>query len=129
MARSLLAFDFGLARIGVAVGNSITGSATPLGIIEAERKAERWAAIDALVAEWSPDAFVVGVPRFGDGQASERTALCERFSRQLGARYRRPAYLVDERFSSVVVENGREKIDHLSAAVILQQYFDEAGEA
>lgn len=127
MDRSLLAFDFGLVRIGVATGNTVTGSAAPLGIIEAERKAERWAAIDALVQTWQPDAFVVGVPRFGDGVANERTALCERFARQLGARYRRPAHLVDERFSSVVVENGRERIDHLSAAVILQQFFDEAG--
>ena len=124
---TVLCFDFGLARTGAAVGNTLTRSAEPLGIIRASSNAERWAAVERLVREWEPAFFVVGVPRHPDGAAGELTARCERFARQLAGRYGRPARTVDERYSSAVVEDGSgEKIDDLSAAVILQQFFDEA---
>lgn len=121
-----LAFDFGLARTGVASGNSLTRSAEPRAIIRAETNAERWKAIEALVEEWRPVALVVGVPRHPDGAPGALTARCERFARQLGGRFRLPVFTVDERYSSVDVERGVEEIDDLSACVILEQYFSEA---
>ena len=122
---TVLSFDFGLARTGVAMGNTLTRTARPLIIIHARSNDERWAEIGRLVQEWNPAFFVVGVPRHGDGTDCDLTARCERFARQLGGRYCRPVYTVDERFSSVTVERGREKIDDAASAVILQQYFDE----
>lgn len=124
----IMAFDFGLARTGVALGNTLVREARPIGIIHAKTNEERWQAIAALVEEWKPDVFVVGVPRHGDGSANDLTARCERFARQISGRFCRPSHCVDERFSSVAVEQGREKIDDQAAAVILQQYFEEQGE-
>ncbi len=121
----VLCFDFGLARTGVAVGNTLTRSARPAAIIKAESNAARWEAVEKLVDEWAPAFFVVGVPHHPDGAPGELTARCERFARQLAARYRRPCRTVDERYTSASVENGRERIDDKAAAVILQQFFDE----
>ena len=114
----VLAFDFGARRIGVAIGNTLTREARPLAIVDAEGDA-RWARIAALIAEWQPARLVVGIPRHPDGAAHEMTARCERFARQLEGRYRLPVERVDERYSSAVVEGGR---DDEAAAVILQQY-------
>lgn len=117
----VLAFDFGARRIGVAIGNTLTREARPLAIVDAEGDA-RWARIAALIAEWQPARLVVGIPRHPDGAAHEMTARCQRFARQLEGRYRLPVERVDERYSSAVVEGGR---DDEAAAVILQQYLDE----
>ncbi|MCX8114526.1 MAG: Holliday junction resolvase RuvX [Burkholderiaceae bacterium] len=117
----VLAFDFGARRIGVAIGNTLTRQARPLAIVDAEGDA-RWARIAALIAEWQPARLVVGIPRHPDGAAHEMTVRCERFARQLEGRYRLPVERVDERYSSAVVEGGR---DDEAAAVILQQYLDE----
>ncbi len=124
----VMAFDFGLSRTGVAVGNSLIREARPLEIIHARTNDERWQRLSSLVREWTPDLFVVGVPRHGDGTPTELTARCERFARQVAGRFCRPVTLVDERFSSVVVEDGAEAIDDRAAAVILQQYFEEHAE-
>lgn len=122
---TVLCFDFGLARTGVASGNTVTRSANPLAIIHAKTNDERWRSIEKLIEEWDPVFLVVGVPRYGDGTPSEMTPRCERFARQLGGRFHKNVYTVDERFSSVMVEHGTEKIDHEAAAVILQQFFEE----
>ena len=110
----VLAFDFGLARTGVAVGNTLTRSARALAIL------------DATTNEWRPAYLVAGVPRMGDGAPSSLTARCERFARQLGGRFRLPVATVDERFSSVEVADGRNRIDDEAARVILEQHFREA---
>lgn len=122
---TVLCFDFGLARTGVASSNTLTRSAQPVTIIHARTNDERWKAVEALVKEWEPVLLVVGVPRHGDGTDCDLTPRCERFARQLGGRFRLPVRTVDERFSSVMVEHGADKIDDEAAAVILQQYFDE----
>ncbi len=122
---TVLCFDFGLARTGVASGNTVTRSANPLAIIHAKTNDERWRSIEKLIEEWDPVFLVVGVPRYGDGTPSEMTPRCERFARQLAGRFHKKVYTVDERFSSVMVEHGTEKIDHEAAAVILQQFFEE----
>lgn len=122
---TVLAFDFGLARVGVAVGSTLMCSARPLEIFSSQSNESKWAAVARLVSEWEPVALVVGVPRHPDGTAHEMTARALRFGRQCAGRTGLPVYAVDERYSSVVVEAGRKKIDDASAAVILQQWFDE----
>jgi putative Holliday junction resolvase len=114
-------FDFGTRRIGVAIGNGVTRQARPLAIIEALGDS-RWEQLAAQIAEWQPVQLVVGVARQPDGAPHEMTARCERFARQLEGRYRLPVARVDERYSSVAVDGGR---DDEAAAVILQQWFDE----
>ena len=120
----VLGFDFGMRRIGVALGNGITRSARPLRTVQGAVPAQ-WRGIQDLIAEWQPSQLVVGVARHPDGAPHEMTARCERFARQLEGRFHLPVARVDERYSSVVVEKG-EAIDEAAAAVILQQYFDES---
>jgi len=117
----VLAFDFGTRRIGVAIGNTVTCEARPLAVIDASVDA-RWERIAALIEHWQPSQFVVGIPRHPDGAAHEMTERCERFARQLQGRYQRPVARVDERYTSVVSGGA----DDAAAAVILQQWFDEA---
>ena len=119
-----LAFDFGLRRIGVAIGNGVTREARPLRTIAADR-GERWQQIADLLGEWQPQRLVVGIPRHPDGTPHEMTARCERFARQLEGRFGLPVARVDERYSSAVAGAGG-NVDARAAAVILQQWFDEA---
>jgi putative holliday junction resolvase len=115
---SFLAFDFGERRVGVASGNNVTSSATPLLTINAQGDA-RFQAIARLIREWQPSALVVGVPRHPDGQPH-----CERFARQLEGRYGLPVLRVDERYSSVEAEHDTRTgdLDARSAAIILDQH-------
>ena len=126
MEQVLLAFDFGLRRIGVAVGNTITRQARPLTIVAEESNDAKFAAIGALLAEWKPARCIVGLPFHPDGAEHEMTVRCRRFANQLHGRFGVDTALVDERYSSAVL-NGRrgEAIDDQSAALILQQYLDE----
>lgn len=135
-AQTLLGFDFGLRRIGVAIGNTITGAARPLGTLDGESNAKRFAAIAVWIEEWHPDALVVGKPLNVEGHATEMTARAEKFGRQLAGRFGLPVKFSDERFSSAVVEDalkpGRENkasIDAAAAAVILQAWLDETRNA
>lgn len=127
MEGSILGFDFGEKRIGVAIGNTMIRQASPLTIVDSRTNDSRWKGIEKLVKEWSPVAFVVGIPSHPDGTPHEMTARCERFARQLEGRYHLPIFRVDERYSSVVVESDSdaEFIDDEAASVILQQYFEE----
>ena len=127
---TLLAFDFGLRRTGVAVGNSVTGTARPLAVIEAPSEARRFEAIGALIAQWQPQRLVVGVPRDPEPPAAGGSGLlmtgrCERFARQLAGRYGLPVATVDERFSSraAAADAGRGPDDAHAAALILEQWF------
>ena len=128
---TILAFDFGLRRIGVAVGEPETGTAHPLPGIAASGDA-RFAAIGALVAQWRPAALVVGLPLAESGTAHDMTRRAERFARQLHGRFRLPVELVDERFTSVEAEErmrgrkaGRLAVDSVAAQLILEQYLHE----
>jgi putative Holliday junction resolvase len=101
-AGSVLAFDFGTKRIGVAIGTQLAGgraaSARPLTTIDAEANDARFAAIGALIADWQPVRLLVGRPLNDDGTPHEMTARCERFANQLRGRFRLPVDEVDERF-------------------------------
>lgn len=136
VAQTLLGFDFGLKRIGVAIGNTISGSARPLGTLEAESNAVRFAAIAAWIDEWHPDAMIVGKPLNVEGHATEMTARAEKFGRQLAGRFGLPVKFCDERFSSAVAEDAlkpgranKASIDAVAAAVILQAWLDETRNA
>lgn len=118
---SYLAFDFGTRRVGVASGNALTRSATPLRTLAGGDKLLD--AIAALVAEWQPEALVVGVPRHPDGAAHDNTRRAQRFARQLQARFRLPVHEVDERYSTVEAQaGGARDLDAAAAAIILEQF-------
>ena len=122
---TILAFDFGLKRIGVAIGNTMICQAKPLSVITAIANEPKFAVIAALIAEWGATRIVVGLPSHPDGTEHEMSARCRRFANQLHGRFGLPVELVDERYSSAVIAARRgEVIDDRAAAVILQQYFD-----
>lgn len=134
---TLLAFDFGSRWIGVAVGDTETRIANPLGMFQATSGERRVAEIDALVREWRPGRLIVGLPLAMDGTEHDMTRRARRFARQLEARFRLPVVLADERLSSASAretlrEDGRGGREHkhethaLAASVILQSYLDES---
>ncbi len=135
--RIALGFDFGRRRIGVAVGEAITGSARPLRVLPVRQQHPDWNTIGHLIAEWRPDLLVIGVPRHADDTASSITAAALRFSRQLHERFRLPVATIDERLSSWEAEQrhfaatvGRRRssdtaTDAGAAAVILETWFNQ----
>ena len=138
---TVLAFDFGLQRIGVAVGERETRSAHPLPGVKALTAPGRLTAIEKLIREWQPALLVVGRPLGEDGAPHETTRRAERFARQLAGRFRLPVEMVDERYSTVEVESrmraayGSRKaaslargkmLDSHAAQVLIEQYFNEA---
>jgi putative holliday junction resolvase len=137
-----MAFDFGERFVGVAIGEAALGSAHPLTMIDATDTDARFAAIRALIDEWTPSALVVGVPLSLDGTEHAMTERAQRFARQLEGRFRLPIRLVDERLTSVEAESllaasGRrvhmgkrgkktkDDLHALAAQLILQSYFDD----
>ena len=120
--QSFLAFDFGIRRVGVAVGNSMLRRAQPLKTVALQGEA-RFAAIEALVHEWQPAALVVGVPFHPDGAAHDNTQRARRFGRQLHGRFQLPVSEVDERYSTTeALSHGAADVDAASAAMILDQF-------
>lgn len=133
---TLLAFDFGTKRIGIAVGNTLLRQAYPLTTIADEKTGTRFARIEALLKEWQPSALVVGLPGNDDGSPHELTALCRRFANRLKGRFKLPTILLDERYTSLAASAQLKKegiygmkqktlIDQYAAQQILQAYFDE----
>ncbi len=124
-----LAFDFGTRRIGVASGNSLTSSATPLTTVGDAAVEARFAAIGRLITDWQPSALVVGVPRHPDGAPHDNTRRAERFARQLRGRFGLPVHEVDERYTTTEAQAAGaapHDVDAASAALILEQYFNES---
>lgn len=135
MSGTLLGFDFGTRRIGVAVGESLLGQAHPLTVIHGEANDQRFAEIEKLIQEWQPVGFVVGLPTHLDGTEHEMTARCQRFANQLKGRFGLPVELADERLSSMDAESrlreagksaktARPHLDAVAAQLILQTWFD-----
>jgi putative Holliday junction resolvase len=132
---TVLAFDFGTRRIGVALGNTLIRVAHPLVTIDAEASAARFDAIAALIEEWQPCLLVVGRPTHSDGTEHEMTLRAERFARRLEGRFRRPVRRCDERYTTLTADAAlgeaglgararREVRDAVAAQLILQSYFD-----
>ncbi len=123
---TVFGFDFGIKRIGVAMGNTMIGQASPLAVVSSVGNDARFADIKSLIDQWGPTRFVVGLPFHPDGAEHDMTARCRRFANQLHGRFNIPVVLVDERYSSAMIQARRgEIIDDRAAAIILQQYFDE----
>jgi putative Holliday junction resolvase len=124
-ARSYLAFDYGLKRLGVATGNTVMCRAQALKTLH-DMGDQRFAAIEQLIREWQPDALVVGVPVHPDGAPHENTRRAQRFARRLQGRTGLPVHQVDERYSTVQAKSeGAQDVDAAAAAVILQQFLDQ----
>jgi len=134
---TILAFDFGTRWIGVAVGDTETRIATPLGMFEAASASRRIAEVEALIREWRPERLLVGLPLTMDGGEHAMTQRARRFARQLEARFRLPVGFADERLSSASAEEtlreagrgGRkhkQDVHALAAKIILQSYLDES---
>ena len=125
MVNIVLGFDFGIKRIGIAMGNTLTGQAQPLRVVSAIDNATRFQIIGELIAQWQPARLIVGEPRHPDGAEHDMTLRSRRFANQLHGRFNLPVELVDERYSSAVIASKRgDVIDDKAAAIILQQYFD-----
>lgn len=141
--QTLLGFDYGLSRIGTAVGQTATGTATPQGTVTATDGAADFEAIAALIESWQPDRLVVGIPYNMDGSEGGLTQRALRFARQLEGRFRLPVETVDERLSSLEAEEGlrearqtgrkrrrvrRDEVDATAAAIILQRWMRGEGQ-
>ena len=135
LASTVLCFDFGEQRIGVAVGEHLLASANPLVTIDNESNEVRFEAINKLVKEWQPKLLIVGLPLSLDGAETSVTQLCKKFARRLNGRFNLPVMLIDERYSSVEASDllsqsgikGRaqkEMLDQVAAQTILQSYFN-----
>jgi putative Holliday junction resolvase len=121
--QTFLAFDFGLKRTGVAVGNRMLRTATAQPTIRADGAEARLAQAAARVQEWQPDALVVGVPFHPDGASHENTARARKFARQLRGRFGKPVYEVDERYSTTeALASSARDADAGAACVILEQF-------
>lgn len=120
--QSFMAFDFGLKRTGVAVGNRITQTAQALATLKAQGN-QRWPLIDPLIKDWAPQALVIGVPYHPDGAAHDNTHKARQFGRQLAQRYRLPVFEVDERYTTVeALAQGAKDPDGAAACLILEQF-------
>jgi putative holliday junction resolvase len=135
--QTALGFDFGLKRIGMAVGQSVTGSASPLGVAAVRGGEPDWTAIGRLIAEWRPTTLVVGLPYNMDLSEQEMTGHARRFAEELAQRFPLTVHTVDERLSSREAEAqlkerrqqgrrrvSREDIDGAAACVILESWFN-----
>lgn len=133
---TVLCFDFGEKRIGVAIGETLLRQAHPLSVIRGEANAARFAAIAALLAEWHPCRLVVGLPLALDGTAHAMTARCTRFANQLRGRFALPVDYADERLTSCEAQerlrdtghdakSARQHLDAVAAQLILQSWFDQ----
>ena len=134
---TVLAFDFGTSKIGVAVGDWETRMAHPLEVIRGEANDPRFARIGALIAEWRPSHLVTGLPLSLDGEEHDLSRRARRFANQLHGRFNLPVTLVDERLTSVEADArlreaglnaaGRKQVeDSVAAQQILQDHFDHA---
>lgn len=136
-AYAVLGFDFGTTRIGVAIGQSITGTAQPLDPLKAKEGIPNWDEITRIVEEWKPDAFVVGLPLDMDGSENEMCQRARKFAKRLHGRFYLPYHMMDERLSSyeakgqVIARGGNRNfkensVDGLAAQMIVETWFAES---
>ncbi|MGI3128765.1 Holliday junction resolvase RuvX [Halopseudomonas pachastrellae] len=132
--RRAMAFDYGTRQIGVAVGQTLTGSAEPLTNLRARDGVPDWDQLARLIREWQPNVLVVGLPLNMDGSASDMSERAARFARRLNGRFQLPVETVDERLSTFeakqhLKDQGRtpssyrdDPVDSLAAALLLQTW-------
>ena len=135
--RRVMAFDYGLRRIGVAVGQELLATAQPLQMLPARDGIPDWAVIARLLAEWQPQLLVVGLPLNMDGSESDMCARARKFANRLNGRFNLPVTLMDERLTSYEAKGevlaqggsrdfGRHGVDDRAAVLILESWFAEA---
>ena len=125
---TVMAFDYGTRRVGVAVGNTELRASQALKTIAAANIDALFSEIERVLQEWQPGQIVVGLPMHPDGAEHEMTAKAKRFGNQIHGRFNLPVTWVDERYTSAVLEANPQMNDNLdahSAALILEQYFAE----
>ena len=133
-----LGFDYGYKRIGVAVGQALTKSASPLTTLSAQEGIPNWAELSALIQQWRPIGLVVGLPTKIDGQAQYTTIGAKKFAASLQEKYGLPVHMVDERFTTVAAREElyrqggyrkikRTQVDSIAACIILQQWLQALG--
>ena len=138
-ARTLLAFDYGKQRIGIAVGQTLTSSVTPLTTLKAVKQKPDWGAIQRLIEEWQPDLLIVGLPLHMDGSEQQLTEEARRFGHKLKGRYNLPVEWMDERLTSHEAEeilrqqggkmrSDKQDIDKIAASLILQSWLTQQTE-
>ena len=134
--RAILGFDYGRQRIGLATGQTITGTANPLTTLTSVHRQPDWSGIESQLSRWRPDALIVGIPRHMDGSESDMTRAAEKFCRQLEQRFGLPVYRVDESLTSFEAESrlkqgtklgqhNKHEIDKIAAAIIVQSWLDQ----
>jgi len=134
--QTVLGFDYGIRRIGVATGQTITASATPLTTLNSINQKPDWTTISQLIEEWQPNALIVGLPTYLDGSHSEMTEKALKFSRQLEGRYNLPVHTINESLSSYEAEqelqqhkkigqHNKQEIDKMAAAIIVQSWLEQ----
>ncbi|GAB4391870.1 MAG: Holliday junction resolvase RuvX [Gammaproteobacteria bacterium] len=131
---NVLGFDFGMKRIGVAVGQEITATASPLNTLNAKDGIPNWNDISKLITEWNPGKLIVGLPLRMDGSEQSLTFAAKRFANRLHEKFKLPVELLDERLTSFEAEQrAREFIkdplaakkyhDSIAAQIILENWF------
>ncbi|MEM0910649.1 MAG: Holliday junction resolvase RuvX [Pseudomonadota bacterium] len=131
---NVLAFDFGTSSIGVAIGQTITGTASPLAALPAKQGIPDWQTVESLLGEWQPNAIVVGLPLNMDGSEQDITVRSRKFANRMRNLSRKPVYQFDERLSTVeakarlfelggVKKLSKEKVDSVSACLIFESWF------
>jgi len=133
--RSVMGFDFGLKRIGLATGQTITGTASPLTTLQASNQKPDWEKIEAHIRQWKPDALIVGIPYLLDGGESDITRAALNFCKQLERRFNLPVFTIDESLSSYeaqqqltqdmkIAKHNKHEIDKMAAAIIVQSWLN-----
>jgi putative Holliday junction resolvase len=117
----VLAFDFGLRNIGVAVGQSVTNTASPVTTLKAKNGTPNWSEVGALVEEWAPATLLVGLPLNMDDSESEMSGRARTFAGKLGRRFKLPVEMVDERLTTRAAQQAEPARAHEVAAVLIAQ--------
>jgi len=134
--KTILGFDFGLTKIGVAVGQMVTKTASPLTLLSAQDGAPQWTDVQQLIEEWSPQLLIVGYPLQMDGTEQAVTKAAKRFGNRLAGRFQLPVEWVDERLTSydaelyladlnISSESDKLNLDTISAKLIIEQWFNQ----
>ena len=122
----VMSFDFGMKRIGVAVGQKVTQTASGLAIIQALDGIPKWDHLDKIVLDWKPERFIVGLPINMDGSNSEMSKKAQKFSRRISSRYNIRSEMFDERLTPLKREyDEKTHIDAIAAKIILESWLRE----
>ena len=133
---TVLGIDYGLKRIGIATGQTITGSASPVTTLEQINGSPNWSEIEQLITQWKPQALIVGMPYYLDGTENDMTKIVEAFCLELEQRFALPVFKINEALTSYEAEemlkintkigkHNKHEIDKMAAAIIVQNWLDQ----